>query len=178
MILLPSEKALLRKKKQVADLSEEFNEALVGILADYKGISVSQDTELRKNLRESGVTYKVLKNNIIRRSLEMSGINGLESFLTGTNVVAIDKSSYSNAAKIICDFAKKNDFYKIKVGFVEGKILDFEGIKSLSKLPSREQLVAQMLCGMNAPISGFARALNGIIRSLAVVLSEICKQKS
>ena len=100
-MLLPSEKALERKKKQVKELSDEFNESLVGVLAEYKGIDALQDTELRKKLRESSVNYRVLKNNIVRRALEMSGISGLDNFLTGTTVVATSKSSYSDAAKIL-----------------------------------------------------------------------------
>ena len=175
---MPSEKILERKKKQVKELSDEFNESLVGILAEYKGINVLQDTELRKKLRESGTNYRVLKNNIMRRALEMSGISGLDEFLTGTTVVATSKSSYSDAAKILCDFAKNNDFYKIKAGFIEGKMADAASIKSIAKLPSKEQLIAQVLCGLNAPISGFACVLSGLLRALVVALSEVAKKKS
>jgi len=145
VIFLPSEKVLNRKKKQVQDLSSEFKETLVGILVDYKGIDVSQDTSLRKELREAGVNYRVLKNNIIRRALKVAEISGLDDFLTGTTAVATSKSSYSDAARILCDFAKSNDFYKIKAGFVEGEKVDESSIKSLAKLPSKEQLIANVL---------------------------------
>lgn len=174
---MPSEKALNRKKEQVKNLSNELKETLVGILADYKGINVEQDTSLRKNLRENGVSYKVLKNNIIRRALNDAGIEGLEDCLTGTTVLAISKSSYSDAARILCDFAKKNEFYKIKAGFVEGKAVDANEIKALAKLPTKEQLLSQVLCGLNAPIRGLACVLNGLPRALVIALSEISKKK-
>ena len=175
---MPSEKVLERKKKQVKELSDEFNESLVGILAEYKGINVLQDTELRKKLRESNVNYRVLKNNIVRRALEMSGISGLDKFLTGTTVVATSKSSYSDAAKILCDFAKKNEFYKIKAGFIEKKMADAASIKSIAKLPNKEELIAQVLRGFNTPITNFVCVLNGLPRALVIALSEIAKQKS
>ncbi len=178
VIFLPSEKVLNRKKKQVQDLSSEFKETLVGILVDYKGIDVSRDTSLRKELREAGVSYRVLKNNIIKRALEMAGINGLDDFLTGTTAVATSKSSYSDAARILCDFAKSNDFYKIKAGFVEGEKVDESSIKSLAKLPSKEQLIANVLRGFNTPIVNFACVLNNLNRSLVIVLSEISKKKN
>ena len=175
---MPSEKVLERKKKQVKELSEEFNESLVGVLAEYKGISVSQDTNLRRQLREKNINYRVLKNNIVRRALEMSGILGLDEFLTGTTVVATSKSSYSDAAKILCDFAKNNEFYKIKAGFIEGKMADAASIKSIARLPSKEQLIAQVLRGFNTPVTNFACVLNALPRALVIALSEIIKKKS
>ena len=175
---MPSEKVLERKKKQFRELSEEFNKSLVGVLAEYKGINVLQDTNLRKQLREKNVNYRVLKNNIIRRALEMSGILGLDNFLTGTTVVATSKSSYSDAAKILCDFAKNNEFYKIKAGFIEGKMADATSIKSIAKLPSKEQLIAQVLRGFNTPITNFVCVLNSLMRALVIALSEIAKKKS
>ena len=175
---MPSEKVLERKKKQFRELSEEFNKSLVGVLAEYKGINVLQDTNLRKQLREKNVNYRVLKNNIIRRALEMSGILGLDNFLTGTTVVVTSKSSYSDAAKILCDFAKNNEFYKIKAGFIEGKMADATSIKSIAKLPSKEQLIAQVLRGFNTPITNFVCVLNSLMRALVIALSEIAKKKS
>ena len=174
---MPSEKALNKKKEQVESLANELKETLVGVLADYKGINVEQDTTLRKNLRECGVSYKVLKNNIIRRALTDAGIDGLDNFLSGTTAIAISKSSYSDAARILCDFSKKNDFYKIKAGFVEGKFVDASEIKALSKLPTKEQLLSQVLCGFNSPIRGLACVLNGLPRALVIALSEISKKK-
>jgi len=174
---LPSEKALKKKKAQVKELSSEISEALVGILVDYKGISVEQDTRLRRNLREVSVSYKVLKNNIIRRALEDAGIHGCEEALKGTTVLALSKGDYSKGAKILYDFAKKNDFYKIKSGFIEGQCVDVSKIEAISKLPSKEELIAQVLRGLNAPITGFACVLSGLLRSLVIVLSEISKQK-
>jgi len=175
---LPSEKVLAKKKSQVNDLANEFKETLVGILADYRGISVDQDTKLRRDLREAGVIYRVLKNNIIRRALEQAEISGLDDQLFGTTSLAISKTSYSDAARILCEFSKKNEFYKIKAGFVEGKCVHADEIKALSKLPSKEQLLAQVLCGLQSPIRGFACVLNGVPRSFVVVLSKIASLKS
>ena len=175
---MPSEKALKKKKEQVKQLSSEIQQTLVGILADYKGINVEQDTKLRRDLRESGVSYRVLKNNIIRRALNDAGISGCEDVLTGSTVLALSNSSYSDGARILCNFAKKNDFYKIKAGFIDGKVVDVSKIEEISKLPSKEQLIAQVLRGLNSPITGFAYVLNGLLRSLVIALSEISKQKS
>lgn len=174
---MPSERVLAKKKSQVKDLANEFKETLVGILADYRGISVDQDTKLRRDLREAGIIYKVLKNNIVRRALEQAGISGLDESLTGTTSLAISKESYSDAARILCEFSKKNKFYKIKAGFVEGKCVDAEEIKALSKLPSKEDLLAQVLRGLQSPIRGFACILSAIPRSFVIVLSQIASRK-
>ncbi len=174
---MPSEKILKRKKEQVANLASEFKETLVGVLADYSGISVLQDTSLRKSLRDSGVSYRVIKNNIVRRALEKANITGLDDVLIGNTVVAISKTSYSDALKILCDFSKKNDFYKIKGGFVDGKVVPVSDIKALASLPSREELISQVLRGFNSPIYGLACVCSGLQRSLVIALSEISKQK-
>jgi len=175
---VPSEKILSRKKEEVKSLANELKETLVGVLADYSGISVSQDTSLRKSLREANVYYKVIKNNIIRRALKEADISGLDNVLTGSTVIAISKTSYSDASRILCDFAKDNEFYKIKGGFIEGEVIEVSKIKALAKLPSREGLIAQVLRGFNSPIAGLACVLSGLQRALVIALAEISKQKS
>lgn len=175
---MPSEKILNKKKLEVKNLANEFKETLVGVLADYSGISVSQDTSLRKSLREANVNYRVIKNNIVRRALKEANISGLDDVLTGSTVVATSKTSYSDASRILCDFAKDNDFYKIKGGFIEGEVIELSKLKALAKLPSREELISQVLRGLNSPITGLACILSGLQRSLVIALSEIAKQKS
>jgi large subunit ribosomal protein L10 len=175
---LPGKKILEKKKARVSELSKEFRSTLVGILVDYKGINVADDTILRKNLRNSGTAYKVVKNTILQRAFESAGINGLESFLFGSTAVATDGAGYSNAAKIICGFAKEHDFYKIKAGFVEGRAVGAEEIKALAKLPPKDQLIAQVLYGLNSPISSFVYLLNAVPRSLVIVLSKIAGKKA
>ena len=175
---MPSEKILNRKKQEVKKLADEFKETLVGVLVSYSGINVSQDTSLRKSLRESNVNYHVIKNNIIRRALSEANISGLDDVLTGSTAVAISKTSYSDASRILCDFAKDNDFYKIKGGFIEGKVIESSEVKALAKLPTREELIAQVLRGFNSPISGLACVLSGLQRSLVIALSEISKKKN
>lgn len=174
---MPSGHILEKKKQQVEMLASEFKEALVGILADYRGIDVSKDISLRAKLRKSNINYKVIKNNIVRRALAEAGISGLDDVLVGSTVVAIDKNDYSNAPKILCDFAKDNDFYKIKGGFVDSKCVTISEIKTLASLPSREELISQVLRGFNSPIVGLACILKNLQRSLVIVMSEISKQK-
>jgi large subunit ribosomal protein L10 len=174
---LPSEKILEKKKTKVKELAREFKDALVGILIDYKGLNVAEDTMLRRRMRESNVKYKVVKNTLLSRVFESAEIFGLEDFLVGSTAIALDSESYSNAAKILCDFSKNHDFYKIKAGFIEGKIARVEEIKAVAKLPAREQLISQVLCGLNSPIRAFACVLNGVPRALVIALNEICKNK-
>lgn len=177
VIFLPSGHILEKKKKQVELLASEFKEALIGILADYSGVDVSRDISLRAKLRKSNISYKVIKNNIVRRALETAGISGLDDALVGSTAVAIDKNDYSNAPKILCDFVKDNEFYKIKGGFVDGKTITIEEIKALASLPSKEELIAQVLRGLNSPILGLACVFKRLQRSLVTVMSEISKQK-
>ncbi|MCL2312901.1 MAG: 50S ribosomal protein L10 [Firmicutes bacterium] len=175
---MPSDKILKKKQKQVEDLSNIFKSTLVGILVDYKGINVLQDTSLRKDLRELNVNYKVTKNTILKRAFDMAGIIGLDGFLVGSTAVAISNSNYSDAARVLCKFADTNNFYKIKAGFVEGKFVTKENIKVMSSLPDREQLVANVLCSLISPVNGFVFVLNNLIRSLAVIFSEISNKNS
>ena len=156
---MPSEKILEQKKQQVAELSEKLKTAVTGVIVDYKGITVADDTKLRKSLRESGDEYKVVKNTLLGRALKEAGIDGLDSVLEGTTAIAISQEDYVGAAKILCEYAEKNKNFQVKAGFVDGKMIDAEGVKNLAKLPSKEVLLAQVLGGLNAPITGFATVL-------------------
>jgi large subunit ribosomal protein L10 len=178
VIVLPSQKNLEKKKSIVAELAKEFQSTLVGILAEYKGINVADDTFLRKQLREAGIKYKVVKNTILKRALKNAQILNLDNFLFGTTVVAIDSNGYSNAAKVLCNFSKNHNFYKIKAGFVEGRAVDAEEIKLLAKLPPKDQLISQVLGGLNTPIVSFVSVLNATPRALTIVLSKIAEQKA
>jgi large subunit ribosomal protein L10 len=174
---LPSEKILEEKKKVVAQLSDTLKTACTGVLVNYKGISVEDDTKLRKELRESGCQYKVVKNTLLRLALKDAGISGLDNVLEGTTALAIHSEDYVAPAKVLSGFADKSDTFKIKAGFIDGKVANVDEIKTLASLPSKEELVAQALRGLNAPITGFVTVLNGTIKGLVVALNAIAEKQ-
>jgi len=163
---MASEKIINQKKEEVANLAAKMKEAKIILLTDYRGINVADVTELRSELRKSDSEYKVIKNNIIRRALAENGIEGLDDLLEGPTAVIMNNEDYLEAAKTIYNYSKDNDFYKIKGGVIEGKVMTAEEIITLAKLPSRETLLS-MLAG----------ALLGNISKLAVALGEVQKQK-
>lgn len=174
---MPSEKILEQKKAVVAELTEKLKESCVGVIVDYKGITVADDTKLRKSLREAGDEYRVVKNTLLSRALKNAGIDGLDSVLEGTTAISLSKSDYVSSAKILSKYAEDNKNFTVKAGFIDGKYVDAEGIKNLAKLPSKEVLVAQVLGGLNAPIAGFANVLNGTMRGLVVALNAIAEKQ-
>lgn len=163
---MASEKILNQKKEEVSALAAKMKEAKLVLLTDYRGINVEDVTNLRTELRNAKAEYKVIKNNITRRALAECGIEGLEEQLTGPTAVIMSNEDYLEPAKAIYKFSKDNDFYKIKGGVIEGKVMTAEEIITLAKLPSRETLLS-MLAG----------ALLGNISKLAVALGEVQKQK-
>lgn len=175
---MPSSKVLESKKKIVEELAQKLKDSCAGVIVSYEGITVADDTKLRKELRESGVEYFVVKNTLLRRAAELAGIEGLESVLEGTTAIALSKDDYVAAAKILCKFSSEKDFYKVKIGFVEGKVISKEEVQELAKLPSKEVLIARVLGGLNAPITGLVTVLNGTIKGLVVALDAIAKKKS
>lgn len=175
---LPSTKVLEQKKAVVAEIAEKLKSSCAGVLVNYQGINVSDDTQLRKELRESGVDYMVAKNTLLKRAAKTAGIEGLDPYLEGSTAIAISKDDYVAASKTLCKFASDHDFFKIKSGFIDGNVIDSKEVSNLAKLPSREVLVAQVLRGFNAPISGFATVLNGTLKGLVVALNEIAKKQS
>lgn len=175
---MPSEKILEQKKQIVADLTEKLQNSCAGVVVSYKGITVEQDTKLRRELREAGVDYAVVKNTLLSRAAKNAGIEGMDPVLEGTTALAVSKEDYAAAARILCGFAEKNKFFKTKAGFIDGKLLDEAGVVGLSKLPTKEVLIAQVLGGLNAPISGFATVLNGTLKGLVVALNAIAEKQS
>ena len=163
---MASEKILNQKKEEVSALAAKMKEAKLVLLTDYRGINVEDVTNLRTELRNAKAEYKVIKNNIIRRALEVNGESGLNELLEGPTAIVYGTGDYLEPAKIIYNFSKDNDFYKIKGGIIDGKVMTAEEIITLAKLPSRETLLS-MLAG----------ALLGNISKLAVALGEVQKQK-
>ena len=164
---MASEKIIKQKEESVKVLAEELKDAKLILLAEYRGITVEDDTKLRKDVRETNATYKVIKNNIVKRALETNGESGLNDLLEGPTAVVVSKEDYLAPAKAIYNFAKGNDFYKIKGGIIEGKVMTAEEIITLAKLPSRQELLAQL-----------AGALLGNITKLAVALDQVQAQKA
>ena len=163
---MASEKSINKKKEEVTILAGKMKEAKLILLTDYRGINVTEVTNLRKDLRNTNSKYTVIKNNITKRALEEAGILGLEEQLTGPTAVIMNNEDYLEPAKAIYNFSKANDYYKIKGGVIEGKVMTAEEIITLAKLPSRETLLS-MLAG----------ALLGNISKLAVALDQVKVQK-
>jgi large subunit ribosomal protein L10 len=175
---LPSEKALQQKKALVEELSEKLKSAVSGVVVDYKGISVANDTKLRSELRQAGVEYFVVKNTMLRFATENAGLSELHSVLEGTTALAISTDDVVAPAKVLNKYAEDSKgAFKIKAGFVEGKVVNDKEVEAIAKLPSKEVLIAQTLGGLNAPISGFVTVLNANIRGLAVALNAIAEKK-
>ena len=176
---MPNDKVLKEKQTQVAELAEKIKTAKVVLLNDYRGINVEDVTKLRKNLRNVNADYKVTKNNVIKRAFEENKIEGLDEYLEGPTSIAFSYEGYSEAAKILNDYAQDNkEIFKIKAGVVDGKVITAEQIVALANLPSREELISKMLGSMNSPITGLVTVLNGNIAGLARVLGAVVAQKA
>ena len=164
---MPSAKILEKKKVECAELTEKIQNAVAGVLVSYTGITVEQDTQLRKALREAGVDYSVYKNSVVRFAVADSRFADFTKHLDGTTAVALTEGDMTAPARIIAKYAKENkEGFNIKAGFVEEELLDEAGVQNLANIPSKEVLIAQVLGG-----------LNGVIRNFAVVLDQIREQK-
>ena len=159
---MASEKIINQKKEEVSNLAAKMKEAKLILLTDYRGISVESVTSLRKDLRNTNAEYRVIKNNITKRALAEAGIEGLEDKLVGPTAVVMSNEDYLEPAKAIYEFTKNNDFYKIKGGVIEGKVMTAEEIITLAKLPSRETLLSMLAGALLGNISKFAVALDQV----------------
>ncbi|NLT57489.1 MAG: 50S ribosomal protein L10 [Clostridiales bacterium] len=175
---MPSEKILKQKQQVVAELADKLSRAKAGVFVDYRGITVAQDTKLRADMRKGGVDYAVVKNTMTRFAAEKVGMEGLDEILNGTTALALSFDDPVSPAKILSEYAKKHDNFKIKLGFVEGKVISPAEVGALAALPPREVLIGMVLGTMNAPIAGLATVLNGTIRSLALALNAIAEKQS
>lgn len=160
---MPSAKVLEQKKATVATLIEKLKNAQAGVLVDYRGLTVSEDTELRRKLREANVEYTVVKNTLTRFAAKEVGLSELDEMLNGPTSLAISDSDPVAPAKIISDFAKKNDKVEIKAGFLDGKVITLDEIKTLANTPSRDTLIAKIMGSLNAPISNLVRTLQALV---------------
>ena len=148
------------KQPIVEEIKASLDGAKGVVLVDHRGLTVEQDTVLRKSLREAGVTYKVYKNTLVKRAIEGTEFESLKDLLEGPSAIAISKSEATTPASIICKFAKTND--KLEVKGVEGAFYDAKGVEVLSTIPSREELLAKFLGSIQSPITNFARVIKQI----------------
>ena len=155
-------KAIETKSVQVQEIAAKFEAAASVVVVDYRGLTVGQVTELRKQLREAGVEFKVYKNTLTRRAAESAGVEGINEFLTGPNAIAFSNEDVVAPAKIINEFAKKNEALEIKAGIIEGTIASVEDVKALAELPSREGLLSMLLSVLQAPVRNFALATKAV----------------
>ncbi|MCR5526546.1 MAG: 50S ribosomal protein L10 [Lachnospiraceae bacterium] len=150
------------KAPVVEEIMAKAKDAKAALLVDYRGLTVEQDTELRKQLREAGVTYKVYKNTMMKRAFEGTDFAQLDSLLDGPSALALATEDVTAPARIICEFAKKADKLEVKGAVVEGTFYDVNGVKELSQIPSREVLLSRLLGSMQSPITNFARVIKQI----------------
>ena len=171
-----------KKEAVVAEIKGWLTSAKGVVLTSYKGLDVATDTQLRRELRAAGIQYKVVKNTMLRIAAKQANIEGLDLHLEGTTAMAFSAEDPVAPSKVICDFMKKNKLedkgiLTIKVGMVEGKVIDEKGVKALANLPSREQLVAKLLGSMNAPIANCVGVLSAVIRNFVGVVDAIREKK-
>ena len=153
------------KKPIVDEIAELLNGAQAAVIADYRGLTVEQDTILRKKMREAGVVYKVYKNTMIKRAVAGTEFEALTADLEGPTAIAISKEDATAPARILAKFAKTAPALELKAGVVEGTYYDVDGIKALSTIPSREELLSKLLGSMQSPIANFARVIDQIAKS-------------
>lgn len=169
--------SLAQKKQVVAEIKESLSQAQSVTIIEYRGLTVSEITELRAKFRASGVKMKVLKNTLVKLAADDYGVSGLDQYLEGPTAWAFSVDDPVAAPKILAEFIKTHPKMGIKGGILEKKAIDADGVKALATLPSREVLLAQVLAGMQAPLTGMANVLQGPIRKFVYALEAVRKEK-
>lgn len=170
-----------KKEAIVKELKEQMTSSKGVVITSYRGLTVANDTKLRRALREAGVHYHVVKNTMMRIAAKDAGLEEIAEHLEGTTAMAYSEDAVA-PAKVICDFIKKNkldeaNILSVKVGLVEGKVIDEKEVKALASLPSREELIAKMLGSMNAPITNTVGVLSGVLRNFVYALEAVRANK-
>ncbi|MGE6348976.1 50S ribosomal protein L10 [Bacillus mycoides] len=155
-------KVIETKQQVVTEIAEKLRASKSTIVVDYRGLTVSEATELRKNLREAGVEFKVYKNSLTRRAAESAEMAELNEFLTGPNAIAFSNEDVVAPAKVLNDFAKKHEALEIKAGVIEGKLVTLDEVEAIATLPSREGLLSMLLSVLQAPIRNLALATKAV----------------
>lgn len=172
---MPNEKVLEAKKAQVAEIVEVLKGASTGVLLDYRGLTVDEDTKLRNDLRAAGVKYFVVKNTLLRLAANQVGLEELDSILHGPTALAVSEDPVA-PAKVLYDFAKDNEKVEIKTGFMDGKVLSMDELTTLAKTPSKDTLIAKIMGSLNAPVSNLARLLSTIAEGGVEIADLIAKK--
>ena len=153
------------KQPIVAEISEAIKDAQSVVLVDYRGLTVEQDTNLRKQLREAGVTYKVYKNTMMNFAFKGTEFEGLAPYLNGPSAMAYSSEDATAPARVLAEFAKKASKLEIKAGVVEGTVYDAKGMEAIASIPSRDVLISRLLGSMQSPMANFARVIDQIAQS-------------
>ena len=159
---MPNSKVLAAKQSIVEDLKKRLADSQSGVIVDYRGITVEEDTALRKAMREANVDYSVVKNTLLNFAVKGTDYEGIAPFLEGPTAIALGVEDPIAPAKVLGDFIDKAKKLTIKTGFIDGKVVEVAEIEKISKLPSKEELLAKAFGSMKAPITNLARVLNQI----------------
>ena len=160
---MPSNKILEQKKQIVADLAESIKNSPAGVLVNYQGITVDTDTKMRKELREAGIKYVVVKNTMTGRACEMNGMDEMKPYLNGMTALAIGGDDPVAPAKIIKKYAEKLETFSILAGYLDGAVVDAKTVEALADIPSKETLIAKFLGSIRSPLFGLAYALQAVV---------------
>lgn len=160
---MPSAKILEAKKAECATLVEKIKAAQAGVLVSYQGITVEQDTALRKALREAGVDYKVYKNSMTERACNEAGYADMKQYLTGMTALALSENDPIAPAKVLKKYADKIETFEIKAGFIDGGVIDQKGVIALADIPDKDTLVCKIMLGMRSSLQGLAYVLQAVI---------------
>lgn len=159
---MASELILKQKQELVENLTDKLKNAVAGVVVDYKGITVEDDTKLRRELREAGIEYFVVKNTMLRRAAANVNMSALDSVLEGATALALSNEDHTAAARILTKYAETSKTFTVKAGFLDGEVIDAQKVDELGKIPPKDVMVAITLGTLLAPISGLARVLNAI----------------
>ncbi len=160
---MPSSKILAEKQQAVKELAEKLQSAASGVLVNYSGITVEDDTKLRAALRNAGVEYKVMKNTLTGRACDMVGFGEMKQYLEGMTALAISNDDPIAPAKILKEYAGKVESFEIKAGFIDGGVIDAAAVAELASIPAKEVLIAKMLGSMQSSLYGLAVALQAVV---------------
>ena len=159
---MPNENVLNQKKAKVAEIVELLKSGTAGVLVDYTGISVEDDTKLRKELREAGVKSFVEKNTLLRRAMDEVGLDALTEVLSGATAIAVSEHDETAAARILGKYAEDHENFKLKAGFIGSETYDEAGVKAISKIPSKETLLAQLVGSLQGPMQKLAATIAAV----------------
>ena len=160
---MPSNSILVQKQQVVADLAEQIKNSVAGVVVNYQGITVENDTAMRKALREAGVKYVVMKNTMTGRACDMVGYGDLKQHLNGMTAIAISENDPVAAAKVLKKYAEKVESFNILAGYVDGAVIDANTVNELADIPNKETLVAKFLGSIQSPLYKFAYAIKAVV---------------